>query len=235
MNHSSTTLHIILGGLAGGLAGGLVVFALSTNSVDAHSDYSAEAPKLAVDSVVGDDPLAQRMNSLEQDVALLEGQLMRMREEVGQGPRRDVPPVDPKPVAAAFQDPAFQKNVLEVLESREEAQRRERAERRIEQAKRRVDRRMERYTEDLALSPYQAQEMGRILLEQDQKVRDYFRGFRESGGPSDQEEIRSTMTEIFGGTRDQLSPVLSVDQMSQYEESSQGIISIEINETDGHR
>ena len=230
MNHS-----FVLGGLAGGLAGGLVAFALSTNSADAQPDYSAEAPKLAVDSVVGDDPLAQRMNSLEQDVALLEGQLMRMREEVGQSPRRDVPPLDPEPAAAAFQGPAFQENVLEVLESREEAQRRERAKRRIEQAKKRVDRRMERYTEDLVLSPYQAQEMGRILLEQDQKIRTYFEEFRESGGPADHADIRSTMTELRGGTRDQLSLILSVDQMSQYEESGQNIISIEINETDGHR
>ena len=222
MNYSSTTLHFILGGLAGGLAGGLVAFALSTNSVDAQSDYSAEAPKLAVDSVVGDDPLAQRVNSLEEDFSLLEGELMRMREEVGQGPRRDVRPLNSEPLAAAFQDPAFQDNVLEVLENREETQRREREDRRIEQAQNRTDRRMERYTADLGLSPYQTQEMGRILLEQDQKIRTYFEEFRESGGPPDHSDIRSTMTELRGGTRDQLSLILSVDQMSQYEESSQG-------------
>jgi len=222
MNQIPKTLHLVLGGLAGGLVGGLVGFALSTNSADTQSDYSAEAPKLAVDSVVGDDPLAQRVNSLEEDFALLEGQLMRMREEVGQGPRRDALPLNSEPLAAAFQDPAFQDNILEVLENREETQRREREDRRIEQAQNRTDRRMERYTAALGLSPYQTQEMGRILLEQDQKIRTYFEGFRESGGPSDHSDIRSTMTELRGGTRDQLSLILSVDQMSQYEESSQG-------------
>ena len=222
MNRIPTTLHFILGGLAGGLAGGLVAFALSTNSADTQSDYFAEAPKLAVDSVVGDDPLAQRVNSLEEDFSLLEGRLMRMREEVGQGPRRDELPLNSEPLAAAFQDPAFQDNVLEVLENREETQRREREDRRIEQAQNRMDRRMERYTADLGLSPYQTQEMGRILLEQDQKIRTYFEEFREGGGPADHADIRSTMAELRGGTREQLSLILSVDQMSQYEESSQG-------------
>ena len=222
MNQIPTTLQLILGGLAGGLAGGLIAFALSTNSADTQSDYSAEAPKLAVDSVVGDDPLAQRVNSLEEDFDLLEGQLMRMREEVGQGPRRDALPLNSEPLAAAFRDPAFQDNVLEVLENREETQRREREDRRIGQAQNRMDRRMERYTADLGLSPYQTQEMGRILLQQDQKIRAYFEEFREGGGPADHGDIRSTMTDLRGGTRDQLSLILSVDQMSQYEESSQG-------------
>ena len=232
MNQIPTALLLLLGGLAGGLTGGLVGFALSTNSPDAQPDYSAEAPKLAIDSVVGDDPLAQRVNSLEEDFALLEGQLMRMREEVGRGPRREALPLNSEPLAAALQDSAFQDNVLEVLENREETQRREREDRRIEQAQNRMNRRMERYTEDLGLSPYQTQEMGRILLQQDQKIRAYFEEFREGGGPADHGDIRSTMTELRGGTRDQLSLILSVDQMSQYEESSQGSFHVQTLNTD---
>ena len=227
-------VHVIFGGMAGGIAGLLAGSVLSTNSTSTPSVSLEEAPALATE-LISDSPFAQRMNALEEDMALLEGQLMRMREEAGQGPRRAAESPDVHPLAAAAQGAVFEESVLEVLEAREEAQRRRQEARRAEQAQSRMDRRMERYTADLNLSPYQAQEMSRILLEQDQTVRDYFGGFRESGGPPDQEEIRSTMTEILEGTRDQLSPVLSVDQMSQYEESSQGIISIEINETDGHR
>jgi len=132
------------------------------------------------------------------------------------------------PVAAA----SFQDNVVKVIKEREETQRQKREERRIEQAKKRMDSRIERYTEDLGLSNYQAVEMGRILLEQEKKLHSYFRGFRESGGPRDHEDIRSMIGEVREETQEQLFPILSADQLSRYEESSSQIISIEIDETE---
>ena len=219
MNKTSTALLVILGGLAGGLVGS----ALFSNAGESLNDYSAEAPALAVDSLAVPNPLAQRVNALEEDIAILEGQLTRFREEAGRGPRRDVPPPDfrqdNRPLAAAFHDPAFEETVLEVLESREEAQRRERDERRALQAAERMDRRMERYVEELGLDAYQTQEMSRILLDSEQKARAFFSELRESGN-WDREEMRTNMTEMREGTMDQLSSILSVDQLGQYEESS---------------
>ena len=132
------------------------------------------------------------------------------------------------PVATA----SFQDNVVGVIEEREDTQRKKREERRIEQAKKRMDSRMERYTEDLGLSNYQAVEMGRILLEQENKLHSYFRGFRESGGPPDHEDIRNLIGEVREETQEQLFPILSADQLSRYEESSSQMISIEIDETE---
>ena len=219
MNQTSTALLVIVGGLAGGLVGS----ALFSTAGEPLNDYSVEAPTLAVDSLAGPNPLSQRVNALEEGIAILEGQLTRLREEAGRGPRRDVPPPDfrsdNQPLAAAFHDPAFEETVLEVLEGREEAQRRERDERRAEQAKERMDRRMERYAEDLGLDAYQTQEMGRILSESEGKARAFFTELRESGN-WDREEMRTTMTEMREGTMDQLSSILSVDQLGQYEESS---------------
>ncbi len=219
MNQTSTALLVIVGGLAGGLVGS----ALFSTAGEPLNDYSAEAPTLAVDALAGPNPLAQRVNALEEGIVILEGQLTRLREEAGRGPRRDVPPPDfrpgNQPLAAAFHDPAFEETVLEVLESREEAQRRERDERRALQAEERMDRRMERYAEELGLDAYQTQEMGRILSVSEEKARAFFTELRESGN-WDREEMRTTMTEMREGTMDQLSSILSVDQLSQYEESS---------------
>jgi len=128
---------------------------------------------------------------------------------------------------------SFQDDVVEVIKEREDTQRQKREERRIEQAKMRMDSQMKRYTEDLGLSNYQAVEMGRILLEQEERLHTYFRGFRESGGPPDHEDIRNMIGEVREETQEQLFPILSADQLSRYEESSSQIISIEIDET-GH-
>ena len=214
--------------MAGGVAGLLAGSVLSANSTSTPSVSLEEAPVLATE-LISDSPLAQRMNALEEDMVLLEGQLMRMREEAGQGPRRAAESPDVHPLAAAAQGAVFEESVLEVLEAREEAQLRRQEARRAEQAQSRMDRRMERYTADLNLSPYQTQEMGRILLDQDQKIHAFFEGFQAADGLADHGDIRKSMTDLRAGTREQLVSVLSADQLSQYEESSQGI-SIEVSD-----
>ena len=133
------------------------------------------------------------------------------------------------PVATA----SFQNNVVEVIKEREDAQRQKREERRIEQDKKRMDSQMKRYTEDLGLSNYQAVEMGRVLLEQEEKLHSYFRGFQENGGPPDHEDIGNMIEAVREETQEQLFPILSADQLSRYEESSSHMISIEIGETEG--
>ncbi|HBF22376.1 MAG TPA: hypothetical protein DDW23_01050 [Planctomycetes bacterium] len=217
---TSNVLLVILGGMAGGLVGS----ALFSSSDGAGVDLTAQAPDLAVsEDSASSDALSQRVNALEEDISMLEGQLNRFRDEAGRGPRRDVPPPNggsgDGPLAAALGGGALEDAVTDVLESREEAQRRERDERRAQQAQERMDRRMERYAEELGLDAYQTQEMSRVLLASETKMRDYFEELRETGG-WDREEMRESMTEMREGTMEELSSILSVDQLSQYEESS---------------
>ena len=75
-------------------------------------------------------------------------------------------------------------------------------------------------------------EMRRVLLEQEEKLHSYFRGFQENGGPPDHGDIRNMIGEVREETQDQLFPILSADQLSRYEESSGQMIAIEIGETE---
>ena len=168
---TSNVLQFILCGAVGGFVGSTIF----SSSDGAETDLTAQAPDLAsADESASSDALSQRVNALEEDISMLEGQLNRFRNEAGRGPRRDVPPPNggpgDGPLAASLGGVALEDAVTDVLENREEAQRRERDERRKEQAAERMDRRMERYAEELGLDAYQTQEMSRVLLASETKL-----------------------------------------------------------------
>jgi len=113
----------------------------------------------------------------------------------------------------------LQNLVLDVIASKEEADRLEREGKRLQATQDRVNERVERYRDELGLDSRQANDMARVLVEEELKRDELFSQMREGGGMG-RESIREGMMEIRDVSRDELSRILTPEQYDGYVEMS---------------
>ena len=114
----------------------------------------------------------------------------------------------------------LQNLVLDVIASKEEADRLEREGKRLQATQDRVNERVERYRDELGLDSRQANDMARVLVEEELKRDELFSQMREGGGMG-RESIREGMMEIRDVSRDELSRILTPEQYDGYVEMSE--------------
>lgn len=111
----------------------------------------------------------------------------------------------------------LQSLVLDVLASKEAQDRAQRDQRRLEATQDRVNERVTQLREELGLNSRQANDMGRVLLNE-QVRRDEFFGKMREGFVGDRESIRDEMHTIRGDARTELEKILAPDQYDRYVE-----------------
>lgn len=107
--------------------------------------------------------------------------------------------------------------VLDVLASKEAQDRAERDQRRLEATQDRVNQRVDELREELGLNSRQANDMGRVLLNE-QVRRDEFFGRMREGFSGDRESIRDEMRTIRSDARAEVETILAPDQYDRYVE-----------------
>jgi len=111
----------------------------------------------------------------------------------------------------------LQNLVLDVIASKEEADRLEREQKRLQATQDRVNERVERYRDELGLDGRQANDMARVLVNEELRRDELFGKMREGGGMG-RDSIRESMMEIRDVSREELSRILSPEQYDGYVE-----------------
>lgn len=224
MQNLAQTVLVFALGLIGGIVGGLLFSSDPQAAGQLPGDGSPSVLQSDTELVGRLDGMQGELDLIQDELAQQRGMMMAMDSRMAQlpppGPQGSMGPggdpfaqLDPSEIPTGM---GFDAAVNAAIEKREEDERAARDERRQQFQKERMDEQMERYVAELGLDEGQADRMRTVLEETSERRNAFFTEMREAG-TMDRQLIRDTMTELSESQNEQLSNILTSDQMSSYE------------------
>jgi gas vesicle protein len=223
----SNVLFSLLFGLSGGAVGGIVAtMSGAPAGGDAGGDAVAEVATLreTVERLSArNDELVSRLDQLENRPVVSESPTRVDADESKAGVADDLAPELRELVASlrSKERGLPEDMVAEIAQVVTDLEAKKEAERREEQKKRDAERLEERLAEmakELELSPFQVNEMRKVLTSLEEK-RDAMRDQMRDGPTGDWEKMRATFDQLRTETRTELSKFLNGDQLKKYEDN----------------